>query len=588
MTRPARAVHPAAGERRPRRRPLAGAARRAAAAASGSRSIGRARCRRRHFRAADLAAATHDVRARPAAGDDHPPRRRPSRPRHRELRPGHAAGVPRRPGHVPLVVDDRAARRALSMPIDVDAGGPRVPPPQRPAQLRRPDPRQRGTRAPVSRLGARCRAGRTRTSSPRRSTASPTDSATRSRSSTRPPGPATTGCRRSSSSSPTARRCVELACSGPSAEPPASRRSRACPSTYVEADDEADTLEIDLADGPSGLVVTLVYTIFRDLPIVARSARIRNGGSGTLRLQTAMSASIDLPDAGWDLVHLSGMWGRERMVRTRRLELGRQSVSSARGASSHQQNPFLALRRPATTEADGEAIGLALVYSGNFLAEAEVEPFGTARARIGIDPETFGWTLAPGDEFATPEAVIGWSSDGLGALSDAFHRLFRERLARGTWRDRPRPVKVNNWEGTYFDFDADRLLAMATVAQRARDRAVRPRRRLVREARRRHDLARRLVRRPPQAARRHRRAGPRDRGARPEVRPVDRAGDGQRAQPAVRGPPGLGDRRARPEADREPPAARPRHGPARGRRPSRSACYRTSSAARRSRTSSGT
>ena len=237
------------------------------------------------------------------------------------------------------------------------------------------------------------------------------------------------------------------------------------PSTYVETDDEAATLEIDLADGPSGLVVTLLYTIFRDMPIVARSVRIRNGGSGTLRLQTAMSATVDLPDAGWDLVHLSGMWGRERMVRTRPLELGRQSVSSSRGASSHQHNPFLALRRPHTTEGDGEAIGLALVYSGNFLAEVEVEPFGTARARIGLDPETFAWKLEPGAEFLTPEAVVGWSSDGTGGLSDAFHRLFRERLARGKWRDRPRPVKVNNWEGTYFDFDADRLLAMATVAQ---------------------------------------------------------------------------------------------------------------------------
>jgi alpha-galactosidase len=237
------------------------------------------------------------------------------------------------------------------------------------------------------------------------------------------------------------------------------------PSTYVEADKEADTLELDLADGPSGLVVTLVYTIFRDLPIVARSARIRNDGDGTLRVRTAMSAALDLPDAAWDLVHLSGTWGRERAVRTRRLELGRQSVSSARGASSHEHNPFVALRRPATTETDGEAIGLALVYSGNFLAEVEVEWFGTARARIGIEPETFEWTLGPGAEFATPEAVIGWSSAGMGGLSNAFHGLFRERLARGTWRDRPRPVKVNNWEGTYFDFDAERLLSMATVAR---------------------------------------------------------------------------------------------------------------------------
>jgi alpha-galactosidase len=257
---------------------------------------------------------------------------------------------------------------------------------------------------------------------------------------------------------------VELAAAGhrPSPGKPA---IPGLPSTYVESDDEAETLEIDLADEVSGLVVTLVYTIFRDLPVVARGARIRNGGNGTIRLRTAMSASLDLPDAGWDLVHLAGSWGREREVRTRHLELGRQSISSARGASSHQHNPFVALRRPTTTEAVGEAIGLALVYSGNFVAEVEVEAFGTARARIGIDPETFCWTLEPGEEFATPEAVVGWSADGMSGLSDAFHRLFRERLARGTWRDRPRPVKVNNWEGTYFDFDAERLLSMATVAR---------------------------------------------------------------------------------------------------------------------------
>ncbi len=33
------------------------------------------------------------------------------------------------------------------------------------------------------------------------------------------------------------------------------------------------------------------------------------------------------------------------------------------------------------------------------------------------------------------------------------------------WRDRPRPVLINNWEGTYFDFDADRLVAIAASAR---------------------------------------------------------------------------------------------------------------------------
>src|SRR5207249_1120026 len=151
-------------------------------------------------------------------------------------------------------------------------------------------------------------------------------------------------------------------------------------------------------------------------------------------------------------------------IRSRRLQPGRQSIASSRGSSSHQHNPFLLLRRSTTMEDTGEAIAFSLVYSGNFLAEAEVEQFGTARVRMGIDPDTFAWALAPGDEFATPEVVLAWSGTGLQAISDGYHRLYRERLARGAWRDRDRPVLINNWEGTYFDFSEERLLAIASVA----------------------------------------------------------------------------------------------------------------------------
>jgi len=240
---------------------------------------------------------------------------------------------------------------------------------------------------------------------------------------------------------------------------------RGLPSTYVEADDEAATLEVDLRDAPSGTTVTLSYTIFRDLPVIARSMRVRNEGEKAIRAHVAMSASVDLPDADWQFVHLSGSWARERHIHARQLEPGRQSISSPRGSSGHQHNPFLLLRRATATEEHGEAIGFSLVYSGNFLVETEVEPYGTARVRLGVDPETFSWSIDPGAEFATPEAVVVYSEGGLDALSDAYHRLYRERLARGRWRDRDRPVLLNNWEGTYFDFTEDRLLAMASVAR---------------------------------------------------------------------------------------------------------------------------
>jgi alpha-galactosidase len=237
------------------------------------------------------------------------------------------------------------------------------------------------------------------------------------------------------------------------------------PSTYVEADEEAETLEIDLADGPSGLVVTVAWTIFHDRPVLARNVRVRNDGEASVRLGTVMSLSVDLPDSDWTLVHLAGAWARERHVIERELVPGRQSISSTRGSSSAAHNPFLALRRAATTEAHGEAFGVALVYSGNFLAEVEVETYGTSRLRMGINPDTFAWALEPGARFQTPEALLVWTADGLGAMSDALHSVLRERMARGVWRDRPRPILVNNWEGTYFDFDEERLVAIATVAR---------------------------------------------------------------------------------------------------------------------------
>jgi alpha-galactosidase len=237
------------------------------------------------------------------------------------------------------------------------------------------------------------------------------------------------------------------------------------PSTYAEQEDEAATLEIDLRDAVSGIEATLSITVFAGRPIVARSMRIRNGGTRPVRITTVMSASLDLPSSNWDLVQLSGTWARERHPVSRRLVPGRQGIASVRGHSSHEQNPFLLLLAPEATETAGEAIAVCLVYSGNFLADAEVDHHGTTRVRIGINPEGFAWSLAPGETFQAPEALIAWSGDGLGSLSLALHGLMRDRLARGAWRDRPRPILINNWEATYFDFDEAKIVAIAESAR---------------------------------------------------------------------------------------------------------------------------
>ena len=238
------------------------------------------------------------------------------------------------------------------------------------------------------------------------------------------------------------------------------------PATYCEADGEAETLTVCLRDPLLEVELYLNYTIFAGQPALARSACLKNRGGQDLHLTAAMSLSLDLPDSGYEFVHFSGAWSRERFMKVRQLEQGIQSVESTRGHSSHNHNPFIMLRRPGTDEDKGEVMGFSLVYSGNFLAQVEVDNWDTARVTMGINPFGFDWKLSPGGEFQTPEAVMVYSSQGMGAMSRAFHKLYRTRLARGYWRDRPRPVLLNNWEATYFDFTEDKLVSIAEAARK--------------------------------------------------------------------------------------------------------------------------
>ncbi|WP_226577742.1 alpha-galactosidase [Halobacillus litoralis] len=233
------------------------------------------------------------------------------------------------------------------------------------------------------------------------------------------------------------------------------------PATYAEDGDEVETLEITLYDDYLDAELTLLYSVFEAHDAIARSARLSNHGKANLNVSRIMSANVDLFDSDYEMIQLSGAWARERHVKNRRLESGLQSISSTRGTSSGHQNPFLALKRPMATEFTGDVYGFSLVYSGNFLAQVEVDYLDVARVSIGIHPFDFNWMLEPGDSFQSPEAVMVYSGEGLNGMSQRFHELYQTRLARGGWRDQARPILTNNWEGTYFDFDEEKILDMA-------------------------------------------------------------------------------------------------------------------------------
>ena len=237
------------------------------------------------------------------------------------------------------------------------------------------------------------------------------------------------------------------------------------PSVYVEDDGEADTLSVLLEDAVTGLRVTAQYTVFSSSGAVCRSVVLENCGSQALRVTSLLSASVPLWDGGLDVVHLKGAWARERVVVRTPAGEGEYRISSARGASGHEHNPFMALCDRKADEFSGRVWGASFVYSGSFLASCRTDNAGHSRLSVGMNPEVFEWRLESGESLQSPETVLVFSPDGLNGMSQVYHRLYRTRLARGSWRDRSRPVLINNWEGTYFDFNEERLVSIAEKAR---------------------------------------------------------------------------------------------------------------------------
>lgn len=224
------------------------------------------------------------------------------------------------------------------------------------------------------------------------------------------------------------------------------------------------TLRIILKDQQTNLQAELSYTVFDDCDVIARSVRLTNLSLADVKITGVMSLCMDLKNDGWDFITLSGAWGRERNVIRRPLVPGFQGVATRCGASSLQQSPFLALARKETTESQGEAIGAALVYSGNFKAQAAVYWNDSVRLSLGINDTDFSWALAPGEAFQAPEAVLVYSREGLDGMSRQFHALWENHLLPRRWAKAPRPVLLNSWEAAYFDIDEEKLVSIAKSA----------------------------------------------------------------------------------------------------------------------------
>lgn len=230
-------------------------------------------------------------------------------------------------------------------------------------------------------------------------------------------------------------------------------------------EEEAQTLEIVLRDQGSDLKVTLLYGVFPELDVITRAVRIENRGTKKVEIKKAMSMEMDFLQSDLDFIHFHGRHAMEMMMERQPLSHGIQSIESRRGCSSHHHNPFAILCSPHADEGTGECFGYSLVYSGNFQCAIEVDQADTTRLVMGIHPYHFSYCLGQGEVFEAPEVVMAYSEQGLGRLSHIFHDAYRAHLIRKQWVNQKRPVLINNWEVTYFDFDEEKLYQIAKTGK---------------------------------------------------------------------------------------------------------------------------
>ena len=237
------------------------------------------------------------------------------------------------------------------------------------------------------------------------------------------------------------------------------------PSSYGDKKD-CRTLEITLTDRPGQVTLLMYYTVFPDTDIITRRAVLLNNNDKPLVIRKMMSMMIDLPNRNYSLVTFQGGWIKEAHREDQRLHYGLFVNESTTGSSSNRHNPGFLLAEQGASESYGRVYGFNLVYSGNHYEGIELSNQDLVRVMAGVNPHCFEWPLSKGERFESPEAVMTFSDQGYNGMSGHFHDFTNRHIVRGDWKEKERPVLLNNWEAHFFSFTEGKLLRLARSARR--------------------------------------------------------------------------------------------------------------------------
>ncbi|WP_234496973.1 alpha-galactosidase [Vibrio maritimus] len=233
----------------------------------------------------------------------------------------------------------------------------------------------------------------------------------------------------------------------------------------ASGEEKGQHLIVTLVDTITRLAVDVHYSVYETSNVITRHLVIRNEDSQSMQIHRVLSSCVDFAEEGFDLIHLQGKWIKEAQIARQRLNKGIVQIDSKKGVSSANHNPFIALANKETNEHVGSCYGFGVFYSGNHLSVAEVSPHCLTRVMTGINDFDFRWELKPNSSFTTPEVALTFSASGLNTMSQQLHHFINHHVVPEQWRLVERPIQVNNWEATYFDFDYDKLDAIAQKAQ---------------------------------------------------------------------------------------------------------------------------
>ena len=228
---------------------------------------------------------------------------------------------------------------------------------------------------------------------------------------------------------------------------------------YTAHEVAGDRTTLHLKDYVTAMEVDLVYEAFPEADVIASHAVIRNAGKAAVELTDFASSSMTVTARKYLLTHFHGSWAEEMQVDREVLGHGTKVLESRRGIQTSQcSNPsfVLSLDTAQWSETTGEVIAGSLAWSGNWRISFEEPESGAMRIVAGINPYASAWPLKAGETFTTPDMIWTWSGQGAGQASRNLHRWARKsQLYAGS---RITPILLNNWEGTYFDFNTKMLL----------------------------------------------------------------------------------------------------------------------------------